>query len=238
MIAVVLAALLAAAHAGPSGQRVLDGPWTVGSARVAMPYSPNARRVMSMASYNGSVATYRTSFTVAAGDYAVRFESVNHLARVWIDGREVARHTGTYLPFEARTRLAPGRHTLVVRVDWRSPQRMKAEGWHRTWFNFGGINREVTIRRLGASELDSPGIVTRLERGTAVVTVSVRVHNRRGPRRIAVTGSAGAQPLRFAPVTVDGAAWVRTHVRIASPKLWAPGHPALYPLTLAVAGES
>src|ERR1700754_4692400 len=127
MIAVVLAALLAAAHAGPSGQRVLDGPWTVGSARVAMPYSPNARRVMSMASYNGSVATYRTSFTVAAGDYAVRFESVNHRARVWIDGREVARHTGAYLPFEARVGLKAGSHVLRVRADWRSPHRMRDE---------------------------------------------------------------------------------------------------------------
>ena len=49
---------------------------------------------------------------------AVAFESVNHRATVWIDGRLVTRHTGVYLPFEARTRLAAGRHTLVVRADW------------------------------------------------------------------------------------------------------------------------
>ena len=40
---------------------------------------------------------------------------------------------------------------------------MKADAWHRTWFNFGGINRPVSIRELGASELDSPSIVTHLD---------------------------------------------------------------------------
>ena len=65
-----------------------------------------------------------------------------------------------------------------MRADWRSPERMRADGWFRSWFNFGGIHREVTIRRLGASELDAPGVQTRLEHGAPVVTVSVRVRNR------------------------------------------------------------
>ena len=30
---------------------------------------------------------------------------------------------------------------------------MKRDGWHRLWFNFGGINRGVSIRRIGESEL-------------------------------------------------------------------------------------
>ena len=36
------------------------------------------------------------------GDYAIRFESVNHEATVFVDGRLAAHHTGAYLPFEAR----------------------------------------------------------------------------------------------------------------------------------------
>ena len=58
-----------------------------------------------------------------AGDYAIRFESVNHRASVWVDGRRVVRHTGAYLPFEARVRLSAGAHTLVVRADWRDRRR-------------------------------------------------------------------------------------------------------------------
>src|SRR5918911_586471 len=84
------------------------------------------------ASFEGAVAWYRTTVNVAApGDYAIRFESVNHRASVFVDGRLVARHTGAYLPFEARVRLAEGTHTLRVRADWRSPAEMQASAWHR-----------------------------------------------------------------------------------------------------------
>ena len=55
------------------------------------------------------------------------------------------------MPLKAGTR-----HTLVVRADWRGPAAMKADGWHRLWFNFGGINRGVSIRRIGASEISYP----------------------------------------------------------------------------------
>ena len=157
---------------GQTGRVALDGRWSVRvvpatTARpVHVPYSPNARAVSGpegVASFAGAVAWYRTTFTVAApGDYAIRFESVNHVASVFVDGRLVTRHTGAYLPFEARPRLGAGHHVLLVRADWRSPEAMQAAGWHRTWFNFGGIDREVTLRPVGASEVDAPGVLTRL----------------------------------------------------------------------------
>src|SRR3954470_22440875 len=157
------------ASGGPTGRVALDGTWTVTSAgttrRVKLPYSPNAAVVSGAAgerSFRGGVATYRTTIDIPAdGDYAIRFESVHHRARGYLDGRLFARHTGAHPPFEARAHMAAGAHTLVVRADWRSPAQMQAAGWHRTWFNFGGIDREVTIRPLGASEVESPAIVTR-----------------------------------------------------------------------------
>ncbi|MDX6722046.1 MAG: beta-galactosidase [Solirubrobacteraceae bacterium] len=238
------------AGTGPIGRRALDGIWTVRVApgrrreRVRLPYSPNAVHVSGpegAQSFAGQVAWYRTTVTVAeAGDYAIRFESVQHRATVWVDGRRVARHTGAYLPFEARVPLAAGRHALLVRADWRSPERMKAAAWHRTWFNFGGINREVTIRRLGPSELDSPGVVTRLRGGAALVDVTVRVRNRSVPRVVRATGAIGGQPFAFPAVRLarNETRWVRARVRIERPELWAPGHPALYELRLTVPGES
>jgi hypothetical protein len=232
-------------YGGPSGRWALAGPWSVRGAggaahRVRVPYAFNGAD-LSMRSFDGSVATYRTTFSLAAaGDYAIGFGSVQHEATVWLDGRLVARHTGAYLPFEARARLAAGTHRLTVRADWRDPLRMRAQGWHRTWFNFGGLGREVTIRRLGASELDAPGLVTRPARGVVVATVTVRVRNRSVPRVVAVRGSLAGVPLSFAPVQLGAgqAAWVRARVRLSGVRLWAPGHPALYPLELTVPGES
>ena len=238
------------AETGAMGRRALDGPWTVRvipgirRERVRLPYSPNAGAVSGAAgarSFAGAVASYRTTLLVAqGGDYAIRFESVHHRATVWVDGRRVARHTGAYLPFEARLPLTAGRHSLVVKADWRAPERMQADAWHRTWFNFGGINREVTIRRLGASELDAPNVVTRLRDGTALVDVSVRVRNRSAARPVRATGTIGGQPFSFPAVHLarNETRWVHARARIARPELWAPGHPALYELRLSVPGES
>jgi beta-galactosidase/beta-glucuronidase len=212
---------------------------------VHLPYSPNARVVSGPAgavSFQGAVAWYRTTVNVAAaGDYALRFESVNHRASVFVDGRLVTRHTGAYLPFEAPMHLGAGRHVLLVRADWRAPAAMQAAGWHRTWFNFGGIDREVTLRRLGASEVDAPGIVTRLlPDGSALVDVTARVRNRAGARTIALQGRLGARPLRFPTVALHerSSGWARARLRIAHPDLWSPGHPALQTLQIAVPGES
>jgi beta-galactosidase/beta-glucuronidase len=247
---------------GPTGARVLDGPWIVrgdragrGEAlgwrtghfagrRVTLPFSPNARHVRGLAgerSFAGSVAWYRTTLIVPrAGVYAIRFESVNHRASVWVDGRHATQHTGTYLPFEARVRLTAGPHSLVVRADWRSPAAMKADAWHRTWFNFGGVNRPVSVRELGASELDSPSIVTRLDGTHAVVDVAVGVSNRAAARTIAVRGMVAGAALRFPAVHLGRGerTTVRARARIARPDLWEPGHPTLQALRLDVPGEA
>jgi beta-galactosidase/beta-glucuronidase len=250
------------AWGGPDGRRALDGPWiergdrrdaglgrrwsrgTFAGREVQVPFSPNAatvRGTAGMQSYQGSVAWYRTTFDVAtAGDYALRFESVNHRAAVWVDGRLAGRHTGVYLPFDVPLHLAAGTHAVVVRADWRSPKAMKAAGWNRSWFNFGGINREVTLRPLGPAALEAPAVRTRLRRGTARVDVAVRVRNRGARRRIGVTGTLGDRPLGFAPVVVAAGATrvVRTTLRLAHPTLWAPGHPALEDLHLQIPGEA
>jgi hypothetical protein len=250
----------AMAAGGADGRVALDGAWIVrgdpagdgisrgwqwggfAGRRARVPLSPNARHVTGergRRSFEGGVAWFRTTFASGEGDHALRFESVHHRARVWVDGRLVARHTGAYLPFEARMRLWAGRHTLVVRADWRSPEEMKASAWHRSWFNFGGVNREVTLRRLGPSELDAPGVVTRLRRGGAEVVVTARVRNRSDARTVAVRGRLGAVPLRFAPVRLarGAGAWVRARARVARPPLWSPAHPRLVALRLEVPGE-
>jgi beta-galactosidase/beta-glucuronidase len=84
-------------------------------------------------------------------------------------------------------------------------------------------------------------VQTRLDHGAAVVTVSVRVRNRvAGPRAVRVSGELAGLPLAFAPVRLAGAGakTARATLRIDAPDLWAPGHPALQDLHLAVPGEA
>jgi hypothetical protein len=201
--------------------------------------------------YAGSVAWYRTSVTApAAGTYAFAFASANFKATAYLDGRAIASHRGSYLPFEGRARLAAGAHALVVRIDWRDPAAQSRQGFHRTWFNWGGLNGQVTIREIGESELSEPSIQTTLEpeaSGAAQATVTIGVHVRNnGPTRAiapqgTLSGPTGGQdiPVQFPAVTVaqGQTAAVQTSVSVAGPALWSPSHPSLYALRLWVAHE-
>jgi hypothetical protein len=254
LLALVLALAPAASLADAQvASDPLAGAWNVSvpaaAARarsVRLPYVANATGFTGrrgIKSYEGSVAWFRKRFNVpATGPYVLGFESVHHKATIWIDGRVVRRHTGAYLPFEVRRTLTAGRtHTLVVRADYRDPIAMKHSGWHRAWFNFGGVNRPITLRAAGPSDIVAPTIRTRLAGvGSAIVDITARLRNFSGERSLALTGSLGDHALSFAPVTVGhgGSGTVHTQLRVTDPALWAPGHPSLYDLTLSVPGEA
>jgi hypothetical protein len=200
--------------------------------------------------YEGSVGWYRTTFLAPhPGVYALTFDSANFQANVWVDGHALVAHRGSYLPFEGRATLAAGTHTVVVRVDWRDPARQSQEGFHRTWFNWGGIDGEVTVRPIGSSELFEPTVQTTLQPDTpdaasATVRVGVQVRNNGPARAIAPEGtlSRGEQtvPIAFPTQTVahGQTVTVTTTVTVPHPALWSPSAPNLYALKLAVGDAS
>jgi len=195
--------------------------------------------------YEGSVAWYRTSLhATVAGTYALDFQSANFYAQVWVDGHLLGSHRGSYLPFELRAHLAAGAHTVVVRIDWRDPGAQSRAGFHRTWFNWGGIDGEVEARRVNASDLSEPTIHTTVSEGTARVTVAMRVRNEGPERTITPEGSlvreGASVQLSFAPLTLEAGrtATATATVTLPAPALWSPRAPNLYRLQLAVPGES
>ncbi len=201
------------------------------------------------ANFEGSVAWYRTSVRApSTGTYVFAFQSANFQAQVFLDGRQLASHRGSYLPFELRTHLAAGPHQLVVRIDWRDPARQSREGFHRTWFNWGGLNGPVEVRELGASELSEPQLETSLAGSAAgqaaLVRISVHVRNDGPARTVQPEGSLvhGQQriPLAFAPVALGSgqSATATASATVAAPALWSPAQPNLYELALNVGQES
>jgi len=202
------------------------------------------------ANYEGSIAWYRTSFQAATpGTYALSFQSANYLATVWVDGRKLGSHHGSYLPFEERARLAAGRHTVVVRVDWEDPAQQAREGFHRTWFNWGGIDGPVYVRPVGETELSAPTLQTTLSPDSssakqASVTVGVQVHNYGPTRTITPEGSLvhGAQTVKLSfPAVAVGHDQVLTDTStatVAAPALWSPANPNLYQLALQAGTQS
>jgi hypothetical protein len=219
---------------------------TYGGNPVKLPFVPNARKITGaegVRSYEGSVAWYRTTFEVPDdGKYVLRFESINHKAAVWIDGKPVGEHVGTYLPFEIDAELSGDEeHTLVVRADWRDPEAMKAEGWHRAWFNYGGINREVTIRPLPDADIVAPTIATDVQGEDARVRISAAIRNVAGtdePLELRGTlrrGDNDPIEVEFGEVEVPAgrSARVEATVKVEDADLWSPSSPTLYDLELS-----
>jgi hypothetical protein len=255
-------------YAGPGDREQISGLWRFkkdpdnvgldkgyqagtfgGGVLVRVPYVPDATKISGekgLKSFQGSVGWYRTHIDVPVdGTYVIHFESVNHRARVYVDGKFLGDHKGEYLPFEFRVPLTAGvRHSLVVRADWRGPAAMKADGWHRLWFNFGGINRGVSIRRVGPSEISYPEMNTTLSDGAAIVDMKVHLRNNADPRALGVHGTLthGDRKIDFdfppEPLAHDGTEVLQTQVRIDNPDLWSPTAPNLWDLDLAVPGES
>ena len=97
-------------------------PWE----SIAVPASYNDQKTDRRFRSHVGLAWYRTSLTIPAfyaGQRRVlRFDAVTHDAVVWLDGQELCRHRGGFLPFEADvTDLTfPGQtHELLIRVDNR-----------------------------------------------------------------------------------------------------------------------
>jgi len=221
-------------------------------AGVSVPHAVDAYHFKGAAgrrNYEGSVAWYRASFDAPQpGIYALCFDSANFRARVWIDGQAAGSHVGSYLPFEARAALEAGSHTVVVRVDWRDPAAQSRAGFHRTWFNWGGLNGRVTVRAVGESELSEPALQTTLSplspgARMATVRVGVQVHNNGPTRTIEPEGTlsrAGQSlPIAFPPQLVQHGQTTLAAATVAVPRpsLWSPASPALYQLELRVGSE-
>jgi hypothetical protein len=200
-------------------------------------------------SFKGSIAWYRTTIALPSnGVYSLHFESVNQVAKVWLDGKLLGSpHVGTYLPFAYQFDGTAGAHTLVVRADYRNPNTQP--GLHRTWFNFGGINGEVTLRPIGESDLGDPTFTTTLAPASdgsvvAVARVSVQVHNYGPARTITPTGSLsdgnGSTSVDFPPLNLAAGqvGVAQAQVTVSKPDLWSPQSPNLYDLDLKVGDES
>lgn len=206
----------------------------------------------------GGVAYYRKDFRLPSDSkgntlYVARFESVNYRAKVYLNGRFIEEHTGAYLPFEVPLRDAKkGVNRLVVRVDnVRKEFDFPPSGFNNTgqpvggWWNYGGLNREVYIRRVNTLDYGNvrvrPLVNPANPAGPVDVQVRADVTNISGDAQTArLRATIGGQPLDVGSVRI-GAGGTRTlerSLRIEQPHLWSPGDPFLYETKLQLKAGS
>lgn len=196
---------------------------------------------------------YETTFSIPqlwrGRRFWLRFGSVNYHAHVYLNGYHLGEHVGGHLPFEfdATDHILPANNRLVVRVDGRlSPETVppgylppderdvflsQASGYPPAsfdFFPFAGIHRPVILYTTGSACLQDIAVKTTLERGNARIAVHVD-HENASALRIRLDGG----PWQSVDDNGDGL------LELDSPRLWRPGRPQLYELTVeALDGSS
>lgn len=199
-------------------------------------------------SFQGTVGWYRKDFRLPtarkAVSWVIRFESVNYRSRVYLNGRFVGGNSGAYLPFEFRLPAGMlkrgGTNRLVVRVENKRfgfdfpPAGLSVTGTPTGgWWNYGGILREVYLRKV--DPLDMTKVLVRPTLGcpTCAANVLVRVTVRNSGTRAVrthLTATYGDRRLDLGRAVIGArrfATFART-IRIAKPRLWSPANPRLY----------
>jgi beta-glucuronidase len=204
-------------------------------------------------SQRGTVAWYRKDFELPDADaslgWLLRFESVNYRATVFLNGRQLGTHEGASIPFElAGEGLSrKGVNRLVVRVDNRRtdadlPPMSDSEITGLPgggWWNYGGLLREVYLRRVDGVDLEEllARPTLRCRRCDATVLLRATLRNRgRGRERVRVEASVGGTRAEFpsASVAPGGSRVVSARIEIRNPRLWELGRPRLYPVRARV----
>jgi beta-glucuronidase len=171
----------------------------------------------------------------------LRFESVNYRATVFLNGREVGTHEGAFIPFEVPGSGARGGvNRLVVRVDNRRrstdlpPAQDQQNGRPGGgWWNYGGILREVYLRRVQGIDIQALLVRPILRCASCDARVLVRAtlaNPAGGKRKVAIRATVGSARARFKAVVIPPrrTRTVQATVRIRHPRLWQPGSPQLY----------
>jgi beta-glucuronidase len=239
---------------GPSGRYLLDHAWSTARGRggpwhsVSIPNAFNARDFSKRGELS-RVQWYRERFSLpsdaGAAAWRIRFESVNTSATVWLNGKRIGSHTGAHLAFELPAKgIRSGANTLLVRVQGHASRNdIPPAGRERGWWNFGGILREVYLRKVSTLDLGDPQVTTTVS-DPAQVTFTAQLRNASATPAAAdvaltVTGPNGfstSLPVLGGDVAPGGLEKVSGTFAIPSPALWSPGSPALYELR-ATAGD-
>jgi beta-glucuronidase len=222
---------------------------TAGWSQVDVPYDWTAGRTDDP-SDAGDVAWYRKDFKVPGKrtdlTWLVRFESVNYRATIYLNGRFLAEHTGGYLPFEIPlSRLKRGVNRLVVRTDSRRLESdIPTGGFDSTgrprggWWNPGGMNREVYLRRVRDVDMALVRVMPKLVKvgGRARVRFEVTLRNYSdSAQTVRLKGRFGKLAVKFRGTRVPPGQFrvaVKT-ITVKDPSLWSPPEPNLYRVSVS-----
>ena len=178
----------------------------------------------------------------------LRFGSVTHFGRVWLNGDFLMVHKGGYLPFEAEINPEPGteaRITVMVSnvLDYQTlppgeveilddpykyERPIKVQRYFHDFFNYAGIHRPVKLYTTPQCYIRDITVNTDIDGETGVIRYQAR-GNEAGRLFVEVFDSNGQ--------SVGRAEGEAGEIHIGQAELWEPLKPYLYQLNVYLEPE-
>jgi beta-glucuronidase len=174
--------------------------------------------------YEGTV-WYKRNFNYQGSGKRVflHFGAVNYTADVYLNGEKIGSHEGGFTPFQFEiTGKVKAQNSIVVRVN---NQRHKdgIPAMDYDWFNYGGINRDVSIIETPKTFIEDYFI--QLAKGSDhVIRGWVKMNGPTASQKIRIT--IEGTPVNYSGVTGDDGVVAVDFT--ANLQLWSPEHPKLY----------
>lgn len=182
----------------------------------------------------------------------VRVGSACHHASIWINGHQVAQHSGGFLPFEGDvsshtsfefenrltikvnntldwTTLPPG---VVAEVDdFGQPLNHKRQKYFHDFYNYAGIHRPVLLHAMPKKYIDDITIHTETEGSTALIHYDIQLavsqESSRSPHE-ELPANLNVRLLDSSGIEVGACQGASGVVVVPNANLWEPGSPYLY----------
>jgi beta-glucuronidase len=197
-------------------------------------------------------AWYQTRFDLPTGfkDKRVflRFDSVNFLAEVWLNGIKLGQHEGGHLPFvfEITPKIKAESNLLVVRVEGLlKPDRVPPgnvpfdpkDAFNNTFyppasfdfFPYCGIQRPVLLYTIPLLPIEDVTLSTKFKSSTGIVKTEIKTENNfKGLIRLTLTGFG--QKVVKETRALDRQTTLE--LKVPQVRLWNPAFPHLYDLKI------
>ncbi|MDT8912577.1 glycoside hydrolase family 2 TIM barrel-domain containing protein [Amycolatopsis sp. PS_44_ISF1] len=178
-----------------------------------------------------------------SGVATLTFDGCSFACNYWVNGQRAGTSTGGHLPtsLEVGGLLHPGRNVLAVIAD-NTASLVRSYGINTDlYWNWGGLTQGVRLERTGPVAVRSvtadgaaDGALT-----LRALTVNTTGQDRAVPVEVSVTDAHRKTVLRTrATITAPrgGGRSPAVPLRVPGARLWSPGDPALYTVTVAPAG--
>lgn len=225
---------------------------------------PNAVPIAVPASWNEQLDEYRdylgdawyeTRFRLPWGwmgkRIMLRFDSVNYLADVWLNGEWLGQHEGGHLPFEfqVNAHIRTENNLLVVRVNGElRPDRVPpgnipdpadhlgsgdGMGAAFDFFPFCGIQRPVWLYATSSEILTDVTVTTDIRRHTGIIHLTLDHNCQDSATAEIVLQNQGEKVVAHEQRVIPGETGTVT-LTVPDATLWSPENPHLYDLSVTL----